>query len=337
MKAGVVGASGYLGAELLRLLAGHPNFEVSAIQADSSAGRPLGALYPGLSAAYGDVIVGGYDLGALLSCDVVFVALPSGASQSVIPELVGKVGLVVDLGADFRLKDPSLYLTWYGFTHRCPELLAQSTYGLVEVNREALRSASFITSPGCYVTAASIALAPLVSAGLIVPSGVIIDGASGTSGAGKEPQPTTHHSRVNENYVAYAVTTHRHTPEIEQATGASVLFTPHLLPMTRGILTTIYARPAKGVSTEEVLDFHRTTYGNDQFVCVTDGLPATRDTYGSNNVHIGARFDARTDTLILFSALDNLTKGGSGQAVQAANVALGFDEGAGLPKVALLP
>lgn len=337
MKAGVLGATGYLGAELLRLLAGHPNLEVSAVQADSSAGKLLWSLYPGLRAAYGELVVGGYDLEALLGCDVVFVALPSGISQQVIPDLVGKVKLVVDLGADFRLKDAALYEQWYGFTHQHPELLAESTFGLVELNRKALRGANFIASPGCYVTAASIALAPLVESELIVPSGVIVDGASGSSGAGKEPQPSTQHSQVNENYVAYGVTTHRHTPEIEQTTGTSVLFTPHLLPMTRGILATIYVRPTKGTSTEKILDFYRSTYVNDQFVCVTDGLPATRDTYGSNNVHIGARFDARSGTLILFSALDNLTKGGSGQAIQAANVALGFDEGAGLPKVALLP
>ncbi|HVA99872.1 MAG TPA: N-acetyl-gamma-glutamyl-phosphate reductase [Acidimicrobiales bacterium] len=337
MRAGIVGATGYLGAELLRLLAGHPNLEVAAVQADSSAGKLLWTLYPGLRAPYGDLVVGGYDLDALLSCDVVFVALPSGVSQQVIPDLVGKVKLVVDLGADFRLKDALLYEQWYGFTHQHPGLLAASTYGLVEVYREALRTASFIASPGCYVTAASIGLAPLVKAGLIEPSGVIIDGASGTSGAGKDPQPSTHHSQVNENYVAYAVTTHRHTPEIEQASGAKVLFTPHLLPMTRGILATMYVRPIGRTSTEEILDFYRVTYSKDQFVCVTDGFPATRDTYGSNNVHIGARFDSRSGTVILFSALDNLTKGGSGQAIQAANVALGFDEGAGLPKVALLP
>ena len=337
MKAGIVGATGFLGAELLRLLAAHPHFEVAAVQADSSAGRSLTSIYPGLRSAYGELVVERFDGESLAGCDVVFVALPSGLSQRVIPDLARKTPLVVDLGADFRLKDASLYEEWYGFTHQCPELLAESTYGLVELNRKALSNARLIAAPGCYVTAASIALAPLIDAELVDPSWVIVNGASGTSGAGKEPQPSTIHSQVNENYVAYGVTTHRHTPEIEQATGASVLFTPHLLPMTRGILVTMYVKPTTTITTEEILDFYRTRYATDEFVFVTDELPATRHTYGSNNVHIGARFDVRSGTLILFSALDNLTKGGAGQAIQAANVACGFDEGAGLPKVALLP
>lgn len=337
MNAGILGASGYLGAELLRLLADHPELKVTAIQADSTAGKPLSSLYPGLTRAYGDQTVRAVDIGALRGCDVVFVALPSGASQKIVPELVGKVGLVVDLGADFRLKDPALYERWYGFTHQTPELLSASVYGLVEHNREALRNATFIAAPGCYVTAAAMVLAPLITHGIIEKQGVIVDGASGTSGAGKEPMASTHHSVVNENFVAYGVTTHRHTPEIEQATGAQVLFTPHLLPMTRGILATTYVRPAGKTSTAAILDFYRDVYANEPFIEVTDQLPATRETYGSNNVRIGARFDERTGTLILFSALDNLTKGGAGQALQGANIALGFDETAGLPKVALLP
>jgi N-acetyl-gamma-glutamyl-phosphate reductase len=337
MKAGIVGASGYLGAELLRLLADHPELEVNAVQAESSAGKPLAALYPGLAKAYGHVVIGGYDKEALLGCDVVFVALPSGASQRIVPELVGNVRLVVDLGADFRLKDPALYDRWYGFTHQTPELLAASVYGLVEHNRDALRSATFIAAPGCYVTAAAMVLAPAISHKIIETHGVIIDAASGTSGAGKDPTASTHHPLVNENFVAYEVTTHRHTPEIEQATGAQVLFTPHLLPMTRGILATTYVRPTGATSTTEILDFYREVYADEPFIDVTDDLPATRETYGSNTVRIGARFDERSGTVILFSALDNLTKGGAGQALQGANVALGFDETTGLPKVALLP
>jgi N-acetyl-gamma-glutamyl-phosphate reductase len=337
MKAGVVGASGYLGAELLRLLADHPVLDVTTVQADSSAGTPLKSLYPGLTRAYGETIVSAFDLEALLACDVVFVAVPSGASQEIVPQLVDKVRLVVDLGADFRLKDPSLYDRWYGFTHRSPTLLARSVYGLVEHNRVALGSANFIASPGCFVTAATMVLAPAVSGGLIERTGIIIDAASGTSGGGKDPAPSFHYAQVNENYVAYGVTTHRHTPEIEQASGASVLFTPHLLPMTRGILATTYVKPLMKTSTNDVLAFYRDVYADEPFIEVTDGLPATRETYGSNNVRIGARLDERSGTLILFSALDNLTKGGSGQALQAANVALGLEETLGLPKVALLP
>lgn len=337
MNVGVVGASGYLGAELLRLLAVHPQFSVVAVQADSTAGQPLTALYPGLSFAYEGIVVSPIDLDQLRACDVVFVAVPSGFSQHLVRELIGAVGLVVDLGADFRLRDPLLYEKWYGFTHANPELLHKAVYGLVELARPQLHGARLVAAPGCYVTAASLALAPLISRGMIERSGVIIDAASGTSGAGKEPLSTTHHATVNENFVAYGVTTHRHTPEIEQATGANVLFTPHLAPMTRGILATIYAKPLSELSTEAILSFYRDFYRNDPFIVVTDGLPATRDTYGSNYLHLGARFDERTNTVILFSALDNLTKGGAGQALQAANVVLGLDETAGLPKVALVP
>ena len=174
-------------------------------------------------------------------------------------------------------------------------------------------------------------------AGEVAPDGIVIDAASGTSGGGKEPRPVFHHPHVNENFVAYAPGTHRHTPEIEQATGARVLFIPHLLPITRGILATIYAKPTGVTSTEAVLELLRERYRDEPFVQVTDGLPSTRETYGSNNVRLGARYDPRTDTTVLFSALDNLTKGGAGQALQAANVALGFDETAGLPKGALFP
>ncbi len=337
MKTGIVGASGYLGAELLRLLAAHETLEVATIQADSSAGRPLGALYPGLVGAYGSRCFEPYDLDALLACDVVFVAVPSGASQRIVPALVDQVPLLVDLGADFRLRDPALYTQWYGFEHQAPELLQRSVYGLVELAREELAGARFIASPGCFVTAASLAIAPLVSTALVRSTGVIIDAASGTSGGGKEPAPAFHHAQVNENFVAYGVTTHRHTPEIEQATGASVLFTPHLLPMTRGILATIYLEPTAPMTTEMVLDFYRDFYRDEPFIHITDGLPATRETYGSNNVHIGARVDPRSGRIIVLSCLDNLTKGGSGQALQAANVALRLDESAGLPKVALLP
>jgi N-acetyl-gamma-glutamyl-phosphate reductase len=250
---------------------------------------------------------------------------------------LGTDALVVDLGADFRLKDASLYPTWYGWEHTEPELLAASVYGMPEFFRAELSTAKLVASPGCFVTAASIALRPLVTAGVIETRSIIVDAATGTSGAGKEPSPAMHFATVNENFIAYGVLTHRHTPEIEQTIGAQVLFTPHLAPMTRGILATCYARPAVSTSTEHLLWTLGEAYAQEPFVTVGPELPATRQTYGSNTVRLTARFDDRTGTVVVLSALDNLTKGGSGQAVQAANVALGLPETMGLPTVALIP
>ncbi len=337
MKCGVAGASGYLGAELLRLLAGHPVLDVAVTQADSTAGSPVGQLYPGLAQAYRGVVVDGLDPGALEQLDVVFVALPSGTSQQVVAELAGRVRLVVDLGADFRLKDASAYPVWYGWEHSVPELLATSVYGLPELYRRELAGAGLVAAPGCYVTAAAVGLQPLVARGLLEPTGIIVDGASGTSGAGKGPAPHLHHALANERYLPYGVLDHRHTPEMEQVIGAQILFTPHLAPMTRGLLTTSYARPTGDSTTGEILALLREAYAAEPFVNVTDALPSTADAYGSNVVHVTARSDARTGYVIVIAAIDNLVKGGSGQAVQAANVSLGLPETSGLPLASLSP
>ncbi|HEV8063327.1 MAG TPA: N-acetyl-gamma-glutamyl-phosphate reductase [Acidimicrobiales bacterium] len=339
MKCGVAGASGYLGAELLRLLADHPKFDVVTAQADSTAGARLGDEYPALARAYPDLVLDHLDVGALADLDTVFVALPSGQSQDVVASLAGRVGLVVDLGADFRLKDPAAYPQWYGFEHTQPALLAEAVYGLPELYRESLAGARLISSPGCYVTAASLALEPLVGAGLVETSGIVVDAASGTSGAGKVPGANFHHPLANERFAPYGLLTHRHTPEIEQVIGAQVIFTPHLAPMTRGILTTCYARPTAGTnpSTGSLLDFLAARYAGDPFVHVTAGLPSTADAYGSNVAHLTARYDERTGWVLVLAAIDNLVKGGSGQAVQAANVALRIPETTGLPLVGLSP
>ena len=337
MKAAVIGASGYLGAELLRLLASHPDLDVALAQADSSAGKRPGDLYAGLSTGYPNLVLDPLDPERARGCDVVFIAVPSGHSQRIVASLLGKVGLVVDLGADFRLKDPAQYQQWYHFTHDYPDLLKEAVFGLPELFRKSLVGAKLIASPGCYVTAASLALAPLVAAGVIETTGIIVDAASGTSGAGKEPRSNLHYAKVNESFSAYGLLDHRHTPEIEQTIGAQILFTPHLAPMTRGILATCYARPVREISTEALLDVLGTAYDGEPFIHVSEEAPSTRDTYGSNVVRLTARYDHRTNTVLLLSALDNLTKGGSGQALQAANIALGLDETIGLPLVALLP
>ncbi|HVC26369.1 MAG TPA: N-acetyl-gamma-glutamyl-phosphate reductase [Acidimicrobiales bacterium] len=337
MKAAIVGGSGYLGAELLRLLAGHPELDLVSVQADSAAGRRVAERFPGLAGAYRDLAFAELDPDALAGADVVFVAVPSGRSQAIVPRLLGRVGCVVDLGADFRLKDAAAYPEWYGFDHAAPELLAQAVYGLPERFRSELGSARLVAAPGCYVTAAALALAPLVDAGAIDPEGVVVDAASGTSGAGGVPSTATHHSRINESFDAYGLLTHRHTPEIEQATGARVLFTPHHAPMTRGILASCYARAAAPSSTEEVLAVLRSAYEGEAFVHVVDEPVATRETYAANIARITARHDTRTGLTLVMCAIDNITKGGAGQAIQAANVALGIPETSGLPMVAVTP
>jgi N-acetyl-gamma-glutamyl-phosphate reductase len=337
MRTAVVGGSGYLGAELLRLLAGHPDMEVALVQASGAAGTKLKERYPGLEAQFGELVYEPIDPGACEGCDVVFVAVPSGASQELVAALVDKVACVVDLGADFRLKDAAAYERWYGFEHRFPQLLDRAVYGLPELDRSALPGARLVAAPGCYVTAASLALAPLVREGLVERKGIVVDAASGTSGAGRSLSDATHHAAVNEGFSAYKVLEHRHTPEIEQAIGATVVFTPHLAPMTRGILATCYAQAVAPTSTEEVLDVLAKVYEGEPFVVVDEALPSTRACYGTNLCRLSARHDSRTGAVVVLSAIDNLTKGGSGQAIQAANAALGLPEETGLPRLAVGP
>jgi N-acetyl-gamma-glutamyl-phosphate reductase len=339
LRTAVVGASGYTGAELLRLLAAHPVLDVAYATGESQAGTLASSLYPSLAAAYPSLVFAEYDPAEAMKCDVVFLGLPHEASLSLVPQLVDKVRLVVDLSAAFRLKDASLYPTWYGFAHDQPEVLSRAVYGLPELYRNALAGASLVATPGCYVTAASLALAPLVRQGVIETSGVIVDAASGVSGAGRVPKPNTHFNTVNEDFTAYGLLDHRHTPEIEQVTGARVLFTPHLAPMNRGILATCYAKPAAGTTptTQSLLAALAKFFKKEPFVVVRPTSPSTKATLGSNAAHITARFDERTGTAMVICAIDNLTKGAAGGAVQAANVALGIPETTGLSAIGMYP
>jgi N-acetyl-gamma-glutamyl-phosphate reductase len=334
---GIVGASGYAGAELLRLFAAHPQFKVSWATGDSQAGSKITDLYPSLLAAYGDTIFAAYDPAAADGLDVVVLALPHGMSQQYVPELRKRARIVVDVAADFRLKDAALYPTWYGEAHSCPELLADAVYGLPELHREALKNATLIAVPGCYPTSATLALAPLIKSGVMAQKGVIVDAACGVSGAGRTLKHENLFGTVNENYQAYGLLTHRHTPEIEQNIGAQVLFTPHLLPMTRGILATCYGRPTKTTSTAELLDTLRAAYAKEPFVHVIDGSPSTKATAGTNNCIVTARYDERTDTIVAIAAIDNLVKGTAGGAIQSLNLALGVEETTGLPTTAVYP
>jgi N-acetyl-gamma-glutamyl-phosphate reductase len=337
-KVGILGASGYGGVELLRLLTAHPAFEVAFVGAESNAGVAVADLAPSLAAAYGDLRFEATDPAALDGLDLVFSALPHGASSRIVPELDGKVGHVVDLAADFRLRDAALYPRWYGEEHPCPERLATAAFGIPELFREPLRGAPLVAAAGCYVTAAALALAPLVRAGFIEPTGVVVDAASGVSGAGRAPKPNLHFCAVDEDFSAYGLLDHRHTPEIEQATGAQVIFTPHLAPMARGILATCYARPTDTSSTTaDALAVLHEAYADEPFVVVSERSPSTAATQGANTCHLTARVDQRTGWVLVLSALDNLVKGAAGQAIQCANLALGLDEALGLPLVGVQP
>jgi N-acetyl-gamma-glutamyl-phosphate reductase len=338
MKVGIAGASGYTGAELLRLLSGHPQFEVGVATAHSHAGLPVGGHTPSLQAAYPGLVYEDTELGVLDGLDLVFCALPHGESQKFVPELHPRVGCIVDLAADFRLKDPALYPQWYGDEHAAPELLADAVFGLPELFRDDLAGATLVAAAGCYPTSAGLALAPLLRRGLVQPTGIIVDAASGVSGAGRGARENLHFGTVDEDFTAYGLLTHRHTPEMEQILGAQVLFTPHLAPMVRGILATCYARPAgTALTTSTVMEALHDAYDAEPFVVVTDDPPSTKATSGSNVAHVSARVDPRTGWVVTLCALDNLVKGASGQAIQCANAALGLAETSGLPVAGLYP
>jgi N-acetyl-gamma-glutamyl-phosphate reductase len=334
---GIVGASGFTGAELLRLSARHPDFELVVATGDSMAGRRAADLYPSLEVAYPDLVFSEFDRDAVDGLDLVFLGLPHEASMALAPSLVGTVGCVVDLSAAFRLKDRAAYPSYYGFEHTEPELLASAVFGLPELHRDDLRGAKLVATPGCHVTAAVLALEPLVAAGLVETTGIVVNTLTGITGAGRTPTDTNVFSNIDANAVPYGLLTHRHTPEIEQEVGARVLFTPHLVPMSRGLLATCTAIARPGTDDAAVTEALRAAYDGEPFVAVLDRPPATKSVLGSNAVHVSARFDARTGTVLSMCAIDNLTKGASGGAVQAANVALGLDETAGLPTIGLAP
>lgn len=337
ISVGIIGASGYTGVELLRLGAAHPNWSIRYATGDTQAGTPAAALYPSLASSYPNLVFEEHCAERADGLDLVFLGLPHEVSMAMVPQLAGRVGCIVDLSAAYRLKDASLYPQWYGFPHDQPEHLARAVYGLPELHRDQLRGASLVATPGCHVTAATLALAPLVRAGLVHRRGIVVDSITGVSGAGRAMKHTSMFCTVSDDVTAYGLLDHRHTPEIEQEVGAQVLFTPHLAPLSRGLLATCYASPATDVSSESLLAALGTAYAGEPFVVVTTESPSTKATLGSNTAHVTARYDSRTGTVIAICALDNLTKGASGGAVQAANVALGLDETAGLPNAGVYP
>jgi N-acetyl-gamma-glutamyl-phosphate reductase len=337
IKVGIIGASGYTGAELLRLCADHPDLDVRFVTGDTQAGARVAELYPSLLARWPDLVLQPFTPELVDDVDLVFLGLPHGASQAIVPQIIDRVAHVVDLSADFRLHDPALYPQWYGAEHQAPELLGRFVYGLPELFHDEVAGAQHIAVPGCYPTAGSLALAPLVRAGLVSTEGLIVDAASGVSGAGRAAKPNTSFCTVDEDFLAYGLEGHRHTPELDQNLGATVRFTPHLVPMSRGILATCYARPTGATSTAELLAALHEAYGNAPFVVVRTDSPNTKATLGANTAHVTALLDERTGYVVALCALDNLVKGASGQAVQCANLICGLDETSGLPSIGLMP
>ncbi len=332
----VYGASGYAGQQLVGLIDAHPEMRLVGVVSRSWQGRLLGEVIPSLSPVTYEVVVSPPDEAP--TGELVYLALPHGESQNLVPGLLDRSRLVVDLGADFRFPDQESYLRWYGGEHRAPELLSQSVCGLVEHNRERLPGASLIAVPGCYPTAVALAMLPLKE--VLSRATVIVDAISGVSGAGATPTPSSHFGAASESVSAYGVLGHRHTGEMEAFLERPVLFTPHLAPMRRGILATCYAGPcdaASMLSTEELGEVGRAYYEGNPFVHVVDEPPSTAEVRGSNHVRIYYTSDARTGLYRAISVLDNLVKGAAGQAIQATNVALGWPEDAGLAFQGLWP
>ena len=337
LKAGILGASGFVGAELLRLLDGHTQIQPVRFFGDSASGKKLSEVHPHVALAYPDAEVERFEPSALEGLGLVFAALPHGHSQDVAGEIVARGLKFVDLGADFRLHGADTYAHWYGEPHKAPALLERFVYGIPELHRETISGAQCVAAAGCYPTSAILALKPLVDAGLIEPDSIIVDAASGVSGAGRAAKEATHFNTIDESFAAYGLINHRHTAEMEQELEATVLFTPHLVPMNRGILATCYGKAARPMGKDEPLQVLRAAYADEPFVHVTNDPPATKWTLGSNAVHVTARYDQRTGRVLAISALDNLVKGAAGQMIQCANLMFGLDEALGLPRVGVFP
>ena len=346
-KIGVLGASGYTGAELLRLLIRHPQVEIALLTADRRAGQEMRQVFPQFSPFELPKLVSidGVDWKAA-GLDLAFCALPHATTQKVIKDLLAAAPKtkVVDLSADFRLSDPAAYAHWYGHEHHAPELQKEAVYGLVEVYRDRIKTARLVANPGCYTTCAQLPLIPLLRAKVIDPDEIVVDAKSGMTGAGRAAKEEMLFSEVSEGFHAYGVGRHRHMAELDQefslAAGRNVVvsFTPHLVPMNRGILSTIYVRGLKA-SPEDLHAILSKSYGPEPFVHVLPfgEMPQTRHVRGSNMTFIGLAKDRIEGRAIIGSALDNLTKGASGQAVQNMNLMLGFPEAMGLEQVALFP
>ena len=330
-RAGIVGATGYTGIELLRIIERHPSLELSSVVGSSWAGKPLTSAWPGLSGMLDGVLVERLDPSVLIdTCDVVFLALPHGVSAELVPALVTAGVRIIDLGADFRLKDPAVYERFYG-SHPAPEWLDKAIYGLTEWNRAQLPGATLVANPGCYPTATALAAKPLVDAGW---SGELLVATclSGVSGAGRKASPRSLFCEVGESAGPYGIAgSHRHGPEIEQTLGMAVSFTPHLVPMSRGMVATVIAKPSRIPTSQELNECYEAAYRESPAVILRGDTPATRDVRGSARAHVHVCLDRERGVITAVCAIDNLLKGASSQAVQNFNVSVGLDEMMGLP------
>ena len=346
IRVGIVGGTGYTGVELLRLLAQHPQARVEVITSRAEAGVPVQQLFPNLRGHY-DLTFSEPDVSTLLNCDLVFFATPHGVAQALMPELIKGGARVIDLSADFRIRDVAVWEQWYGQPHSCPDLVAQAVYGLPETNRTSIRDAQLIACPGCYPTSVQLGLLPLLEQDLVDPLSLIASAASGASGAGRQAKVDNLLTELNDSFKAYAVSGHRHLPEIEQglrdsqpagADAAQVTFVPHLLPITRGIHSTLYAR-LKLDRKVDLQALYEERYVNEPFVDVLPAgvYPQTRMVRGTNICQLAVVEPQQRGTVVIMSTEDNLTKGAAGQAVQNMNIMFDLDETAGLTFPALLP
>lgn len=342
VRVGIVGGTGYTGAELLRLLVRHPEASLAVITSRGEAGQAVSDVFPHLRGQL-DLSFSAPDPGALAECDLVFFATPNGTAMRQVPALLARDVRVIDLAADFRLRDAALWARWYGMEHACPELLDEAVYGLPELYRDAIRGARLVANPGCYPTAVTLGLLPLLEKGAVDPGWLIADAKSGVSGAGRKAEVGLLMAEVGESFKAYAVQGHRHAPEIMQTLGAAsgvdvaLTFVPHLLPMSRGIEATLYARLRDPALDVEALFARR--YANEPFVDVmpAGSHPETRSVRGSNLCRIAPARQGDSGVVVVQSVIDNLVKGAAGQALQNMNLMLGLDERLGLDGLALLP
>jgi len=345
IQVGIVGGTGYTGVELLRLLVNHPQAQVKIITSRAENGVRVDQLYPSLR-GFLDLQFSVPDVDALASCDVVFFATPHGVAQAMMPELIARGVRVIDLSADFRIRDQQVWEQWYGQEHGCPELISSAVYGLPEVNREQIKDAQLVACPGCYPTATQLGFIPLLESGLIDPTNLIANAASGASGAGRQGKIDNLMSEVSDSFKAYAAAGHRHLPEIEQGLNdvlvagdepVQLTFVPHLLPIIRGIHATLYA-DLKG-SVADLQQVFEARYADEPFVDVLPAgvHPQTRTVKSVNTCRISVFQPQQRGKVVVLSVIDNLTKGASGQAVQNMNIMFGFEETAGLNQVAILP
>ncbi|MCF8302859.1 MAG: N-acetyl-gamma-glutamyl-phosphate reductase [Bacteroidales bacterium] len=341
-KIGIIGATGYTGSELVRLLHHHPEVEISIITSETYEGKRLSDIHPQFEGIV-DVTLKSAKQIKEVNPDLVFLALPHGVSMDYVKELAGESIKIVDLSGDFRLSSKNVYEAWYDKPHSYPEGFAQAVYGIPELFRKTIKKAKLVANPGCFPTGAIVAAAPLVKEKLVDPKHLIFDSKTGVTGAGVKAKVVTHYSNVNENFKAYGVKTHRHTIEIQEIlsqygeTETTVQFTPHLLPVDRGILTSVYARPNKQITQGDLNNLYDQHYSNEPFIRLSTTNPEIKNIRGTNYIDIFPLFDERTGNIMAFSAIDNLVRGASGQAIQNMNLMLGMDEGLGLDIIPLRP